>query len=794
MIGQTISHYRIVEKLGEGGMGVVYKAEDMKLKRPVALKFLRSDAIENDEHRERFQREAQAAAALDHPNICTVYEIDEADGQAFLAMAYLEGQTVKDKVKERPLKLDEAIDIAIQTAQGLQAAHAKGIVHRDIKSANLMVTPQGHVKIMDFGLAQLAERSELTKTAMILGTPAYMSPEQARREPTDRRTDVWSLGVVIYEMVTGRLPFEGERQEAVLYAIGSEEPEPITALRAGLPMELDRIVGKALAKAADERYQHVEEMMVDLRAVAQKLKSGKSAVASAGAGQAVADAGAASEEPKRQSRLVYAGLAVALLALIATLGYFGTQNSYEPTTTSKEDAISTERPSIAVLPLENVGGGEENEYFSEGVTDDIISQLSKIGGLKVISRTSSGQYKNTDKGLRQIADELGVSSVLEGSVRRSGDRVRIMAQLVDAGTDETLWSATYDRDLSDIFGIQSEVARTIAGALEAELTPGEIARLEQRGTTNLEAYQLVLAGRSQIGKLTPENWKNALDSFKRAVELDPNYAYAYYGLALCYERLGQDEKSKQAAMRALELNDQLAESHVALARVRGREWDWAAAEQAFDRSLELDPNSADAHGWYAAHLYTTGRTKEAVVEARKALELDPLSLLYNAGLGWSLIMDRQWDAAIAQWRHTIDLDPGFGEAWGALSNAYMGKGMYDAAIEALKTSDAVGGSNIGRGQTPALGYVYARAGNVQAARDVLDQLRKADQMGPGSRAMGLAIIHAGLGEKDQAFEWLNRAADERFLYLPAYHRAPVFDTLRSDPRFKQVQKRMGLED
>ena len=504
-----------------------------------------------------------------------------------------------------------------------------------------------------------------------------------------------------------------------------------------------------------------------------------------------------SDERERQVRPVHLGLAVAALVLIAVLAYFGTQNRDKPTTTSTDSGISAERPSIAVLPLENVGGGEENEYFSEGVTDDIISHLSKISGLKVISRTSSGQYKNTDKGVRQIADELGVSSVLEGSVRRSGDQVRIVAQLVDAGADETLWSATYDRDLSDIFTIQSEVARKIAGALEAELTPTEIARLEERGTTNLEAYQLVLAGRYQISKLTPESWRNALDSFQQAVGLDPNYASAYVGLAKCYERLGQDEKLKQATMQALELNDRLAESHGALGLLRRREWDWRAAEQALTHALALDPNLADAHRVYAVLLTTVGRTEQAVEEARTAQELDPLTLMQTAAVGWALIAERHWDAAIAEFRQTTDLDPTFGDGWTGLANAYIGKGMYAAAIEAQQMSDAVG-DNLGRGPSPVLAYAYAKAGKMSEARKLLDQFRafksQADQMVPGFGSMGLAIIHTGLGEKDQAFEWLNRAADERFLYLPGFHRAPVFDDLRSDLRFKQIQKKMRLSD
>ena len=495
MIGRTISHYKVTAELGRGGMAVVYKAEDTKLERTVALKFLASHLLEDEESHARFIREAKAAASLDHQNICTIHEIDEVEGQTFIAMAYIEGQSVKDKIAERPLKLDEALDIAIQTAQGLKAAHQKEIVHRDIKPANLMLTEEGQVKVMDFGLAQLAEQSRLTKTATMLGTPAYMSPEQSQRLPTGRRTDIWSLGVVIYEMVTGRLPFEGERQEAVLYAIGAEDPEPITALRAGLPMELERIIGKAMAKDAEERYQHVDEMLVDLRSLRQQIES----------------------RPRRPSatrpKLVprgwpnrVAGLVTLLVVLIAGALYLSRHKQPEV----QLGPAGTTETSVAVLPLGNLSGDPEQQYFSDGMTEALITELSKIEALRLISRTSVMRYKGTDKSLPEIARELNVGVIVEGSVLLVGNQVRITAQLIDAATDTHLWAESYDRDLGNVLALHSEVALAVAGEIRVKLTPREEARFGSARPINTEAYDLYWRGKDLLNEFSEQAFKNSI--------------------------------------------------------------------------------------------------------------------------------------------------------------------------------------------------------------------------------------------------------------------------------------------
>jgi serine/threonine protein kinase len=499
MIGRTISHYRITDKLGEGGMGIVYRAQDLRLQRTVALKFLSPYSLDETENRERFLREARAAASLDHPNVCTVYETAEVDGQAFLAMAFIEGQTVKEKIAQRPLKLDEALDIALQAGEGLRAAHEKGIVHRDIKSANLMVIADGGVKVMDFGLAQLSGESGLTKSRTTLGTAAYMSPEQAQRQPVDRRTDIWSLGVVIYEMVTGRLPFEAEHEAAVLYSIIHSRPEPITALRVGLPAALDRVVDKAMAKDPGERYQHMADVLVDLRALQKGMPV------------------SASKRWRRRSVLAgaaTAGIAAAGIAIGLRTG-----------------GNSARISSLAVLPLENLTGDPNQEYFADGMTAALTTDLSKIGSLRIISRQTAMQYKGSKKPLRDIARELKVDAIVDGSVAREASRVRITAQLIDAATDQNLWAESYDRELAGILALQGDVARAIAGKVRVTLRSDEEARLTQSRKVNPETYEAYLKGLFWMNKGTPEAFDKAVGFFQEAVDRDPADPLAYAGLA-----------------------------------------------------------------------------------------------------------------------------------------------------------------------------------------------------------------------------------------------------------------------
>ncbi len=514
MIGKTISHYKILEKLGEGGMGVVYKAQDTKLDRYVALKFLPPHLGQSEEEKKRFIHEAKAASALDHNNICTIHEIDETeDGQMFIAMAYYQGESLKQKIESGPLRLEEAIDVAIQIAQGLSKAHAREIVHRDIKPANVMVTEDGVVKIVDFGLAKLRGRTQLTKEGSTLGTAAYMSPEQTQGIELDQRTDIWALGVVLYEMITGKQPFQGDYDQAVMYSILHEEPEPMTGLRTGIPMELERITNKCLAKEADERYQHIDEILVDLKSLHRELDST----------QTKARPGKA--KTAQRNRAYFFGSVASCIILVLTVAFFFLPSK----------SVSVSRKSVAVLFFDNLSPDPDNEYFSDGVSEDIRTLLSQVADLTVISRTAVIGYKNSAKRVQEIGKELRVDAILDGSVRREGNQVRIACQLVDARTAESIWAENYDRELKNIFEVQSSVAKLVVAALKAELSPTVRKRIEKKPTENLQAYAYLLQGRRILARTWEDN-KKAIELLKKAIKLDPNFAEAYATLARCYYR------------------------------------------------------------------------------------------------------------------------------------------------------------------------------------------------------------------------------------------------------------------
>ncbi len=657
MIGKTISHYKILEKLGEGGMGVVYKAEDTKLKRTAALKFLSPQALGTTEEKTRFIHEAQTAASLSHANICTIYEIDEVEGQSFIAMEYIEGQSLKAKIGAGPIELGAAIDVAVQIAGGLREAHGKGVVHRDVKSANIMITPAGQVKIMDFGLAKSPERTQLTKAGSTVGTAAYMSPEQGRGETADHRSDIWSLGVVLYEMVAGTLPFRGDHEQAVMYSILNEDPRPLTGVRSGIPIDLEKIVGKCLEKEPSGRYQHLDDLMVDLKKEASSLKGlSKPVVAVEGT------------SARMKSVLGRAFAVVAIVVVLAIFFVVVYPYLFGPAEEDQEPRLHK----VAVLFFENLGSPED-EYFANGITDAITARLWGIHGLGVISRQSTIQYKGSQKSIHVIGGELGADYILEGTIQRErpGDptsRVRIIPQLIRVSDDIHLWADTYDEDMSEVFRVQSDIAERVARALDVTLLDAEREALNDIPTENMEAYEYYLRGNEYLSKrYNLETSLMAVQMFERATELDPEFAIAWARLSQAYIWLfysqydsapGRKTAAKAAVDKANELDPSSPEVQMAL----GYYYYYGAHD--FDRALDFFesarnslPNSVEVLNAIAFIKRRLGEWDECAALLEKAADLNPRYFVSVLELGITYVTMRQYDKAGRLLDRAIFLDP-----------------------------------------------------------------------------------------------------------------------------------------
>jgi serine/threonine protein kinase/Tfp pilus assembly protein PilF len=778
MIGTTISHYKILSKLGEGGMGIVYKAEDTKLDRIVALKFLPSNLTATDTDKARFIQEAKAAAAINHPNVCTIFDIQEHDGQRFIVMEYVEGQTLRDKMKDQRLKIKDTIDYATQIAEALKAAHAKDIIHRDIKSENIMVTSAGQIKVMDFGLAKLRGSVKLTKTSTTAGTLSYSSPEQIQGKEADARSDIFSFGVVLYEMLTGQLPFKGDYESALIYSILDEEPEPIRNIRPDISSQFQEVVDRALQKDPDKRYQTINDVLTELKSIQKQEESERKQSQSGRMTKTTST---------RKKVIVSGGLFILIIALTLLFTLF-----------KRSGPSYVLNKSIAVLPFKNLSDNKEDEYFSDGITEDILTQLSKISDLNVISGTTIMQYKNTKKSIREIGKELNVGVILEGSIRHSEDRIRISSQLIDAREDRHLWADTYDREMKDVFAIQSDVAKHIAAAMRTELSPTERERIERIYTKSTEAYRLYLKGRFYWNKRTDPDLQKAIDYFNQAIEKDTDYALAYQGLADSYLLLPQHglaarenfNKAQQAAVNALKLDSTLAEVHAVLGALKASQSEWGAAENEFKRAIELNPSNPTVHHWYSMFLLSLGRLNESNTEARRAVELDPLSLIINLNLGMNLFYLRQFDQAVDQCHKAIDLDPYFPWSYYVMGSVAEARGKFDEAAMQYQKARTLAHNDLT--MLGEIGRSYARAGKKDEAMKILKELQ--DHLKQGySVSFAIANVYLGLGNREETFNWLEKSLQDDIDIYMDIRNSPIWDSIRTDQRFITLMKKIGPE-
>jgi len=749
MIGQTVTHYRILEKLGGGGMGVVYKAEDTKLGRFVALKFLPDELFQDRYAVERFRQEARAASSLNHPYICTIHDIDEHEGRQFIVMELLEGQTLKHRIAGRPMEIEQVAKLGIQIAEALESTHAKGIVHRDIKPANIFVMDSKQAKVLDFGLAKLLRPvSELTLTEAFTepqsagGTLPYMAPEQLRGQEVDSRTDIYALGVVLYEMTTGQRPFRDELPTQLSDAILHRPPPPPRRSNLSLPPKLEDIILKCLEKDPENRYQSAREVAVDLRRLSDPTV-------------------AVRVSPSRSRHGVIAAVIsfVLVAGVIAGLNVGKWRQRLFRTSPGRIE-------SLAVLPLENLSGDSQQDYFADGMTEAVITEVAQISELKVTSRTSMMQYKHTKKPLRQIAKELGVDAVLEGAVQRSGGKVAITAQLIEGATDRHLWAKSYEREMSDVLVLEREVAQNVAEEVGVKLGASQQEYIAAARPVDPEAHENYLLGIHYLRSGTREGTEKAIEYFQTAIAKDPHDALSYAGLAGAYRGLSSlymapleaMPKAKAAAVKALELDETLAESHASLGVLKlFYDWDWPGAEKEFRRALELNPSLVEAHLGEATYLASLGRFDDALAEDNLALSLDPASTRARVASLTHSYLGRRFDRTIEECHKAIELAPNVGTPHAILGLVLSSEGRSaDAIAEAQKGARLSGSPS----HLAMLGYVYGRAGNRAEAKKVIDSLAELSKQRYVC-SFDVAGIYIGLGQPDQGLQWLEKALNER---------------------------------
>ena len=816
--GTRLGRYEIRSKIGEGGMGEVYIASDTELERTVAIKILPQSVASDNQRLQRFILEAKAASGLNHPHILTIYEIGAAEDFRFIATEFIDGDTLRHRINEG-MSLNEVLEVSAQIASALSAAHDAGIIHRDIKPENVMLRRDGYVKVLDFGLAKLTEPkgtttdTEAPTKAMVntaagavMGTASYMSPEQAKGTHIDSRSDLWSLGVLLYEMLTRHLPFIGETPNETISLILQKEPAPMTRYTSDIPAELDRIVTKALTKDRDDRYQTAKDLLIDLRNLKRRIEvdaeidrtvppelraastASGSAVPMTGSGRAAQTAQHVSSAEYiiteiKNHKLVAAFAVLVVVAVVAGTGWYLRARNME-----------TAIDSIAVLPFENQNGNTDTEYMSDGLTDSIINSLTQLPNLKVIARSSVFRYKDKPTDPLHAASELGVRAVLTGRILQRGDNLTISTELIDARDNKQIWGEQYERKVSDLLGIQREIAQKITSNLSLKLSTAERGVVAKSYTDNAAAYDLYLKGRFHWNKRTNEGMGKSVEYFNQAIELDPNYALAYSGLADSWFTSGWYRytpsaeayaRSKAAANKALAIDPKLAEAHVTMAMIKATyEFDWAGAENEFKLALELNPRYPTAHHRYSLFLPIVGRLDEAVAEAKKAQELDPLSLIINENVGDMLSLARRYDEAEQQLLKTIELDPSFPVAHQTLAGVYLAKGMHEKALEEAFWDEP--------NELARVKKIYAQSGPQGLWREELQYMM--DQARSGNvRPFWIAGLYARLGDKDKTFEWLDKALEDRsirFTYLVAGDR---FDNIRSDPRYTALLQRVGLQ-